>query len=75
MLKEAFQTHIETIGSHKALKVCLLLENLPVLAATYSFKFGRAKVKLHHEALAPIPEETQKSYLDKINKLASEYQE
>jgi hypothetical protein len=73
MLKESFITHIETIGNHKALKVCMQIEGLPVLAATYSFKSNSARVKLHHEVLAPIPEAAQKAYLDKITEYAREY--
>lgn len=71
MLNHTFEYALTSmVEGRKALKVCMLLQNIPILAATYSFRNNKAKTRLHHEAFIRMPQDTKREYLGELDEAA-----
>lgn len=74
MLKETIESKIQKITEgRKALQLCLCVNTLPILAATYSLPCNKVGRRLHHEDFVGISPSGITTSLNKLDEYAKTY--
>lgn len=74
MLKETIESAIQDVGrGRKTLQLCLCVNGLPVLAATYSIPKDKIGCRLHHEDFVGINTTGIVATLNKLDTHSKEF--